>query len=313
MTRERPKGTDPEVVRFLEYLGGARGCSPRTVEAYAGDLERFAAFLGENAPAVPWTQIDSRTVRAFVADRVESGRAASTVARNLASLRTFFHFLCRRGLLRANPALGVSAPRRERRLPKFLTAREMGAALEFPAAMGLRGLRDRAILELFYATGIRLSELTGLRIGSLDPIGEVVRVWGKGRKERIVPVGRRALTAVEEYLDARCVGEGRTDRYAPLFPGRGPGPISGRQVQRIVQERLARAAGRRGMSPHAIRHSFATHLLDRGADILSVKELLGHASLSTTQIYTHMTVERLREIYDRSHPRAGHEEREDEP
>jgi integrase/recombinase XerC len=307
---------DREVRKFLDYLENVRGYSTRTLAAYGADLSRFIAFLGVEADSIRWSEIDRRVLRAFIAYLVEGDYAGSTIARNLAALRSFFRFLCRQGIVPGNPTRGIVAPRRERRLPKFLTVREMASVLDSPLSGDFRGLRNRAIIELFYSTGIRLSELVDLRIGALDLIGEMIRVRGKGKKERLIPVGRKAVDAIHSYLQKRMMDRDESVRLresAPLFTARGERPISARQVQRVVRKTLAEAAERKGMSPHVIRHSFATHMLDKGADILSVKELLGHASLSSTQIYTHMTVERLRNVYDRAHPRAGWEEKEDKP
>jgi len=288
------------IEKFLLYLEGSRGYSSHTVSAYRADLLRFMAYLGTGGSPPDLEKIDRYNLRGFLGCLVSKGYSSATVIRNLASLRSFFRYLCRQGVLRSNPTRGLPAPKREKILPKFLTIQEMAEILEAPVAEDPKGWRNHAIVELFYSTGIRLSELVGLRIGSIDFLGGSIRVRGKGKKERIVPIGRKASLSIRRYLKSREDGNRDT---APLFTARKGSPVSARQVQRIVRAMLSSAAHRRGYSPHAIRHSFATHLLENGADILSVKELLGHSSLSTTQIYTHLTVDRLKEVYARAHPR----------
>jgi tyrosine recombinase XerC len=290
-----------QIKNFLNYLDTVRGYSPNTVTAYRSDLLRFIAFIGARRQAVYWEGVDRHAITGFLGFLVRGGYSNTSVARNLATLRSFFRFLCRQGACSDNPAQDVQAPKRERRLPAFLTIAEMKEILEAKHGDDLLSVRNYAIVELFYSTGIRLSELVGLRIEDLDLIGETVHVRGKGKKERMVPLGGKAGDAVRGYLEARGP---EMEGTRPLFAGRGGGAISARQVQRIVGRVLSSVAGRSGLSPHAIRHSFATHLLENGADILSVKELLGHTSLSSTQIYTHLTVERLRKVYQKAHPKG---------
>ena len=290
-----------EIKQFLVYLDGTKGCSPHTISAYRADLLRFSVYLVPDTPQDIRMKINRRDIRGFLSHLVEQGYSSASIARNLAALRSFFRFLCRCGTLETNPAKGIVAPKRGRKLPKFLTIGEMEAVLEAPGDDSALSLRNHAIVELFYSTGIRLSELVGLRMGDVDWIGESLKVRGKGRKERIVPFGRKAGVALQRYLRA---GNRDLKAVEPIFVTSRSRGISTRQVQRIVRDILSRAALRKGLSPHVLRHSFATHLLERGADILSVKELLGHASLSTTQVYTHLTVEKLKEIYDQAHPRS---------
>jgi tyrosine recombinase XerC len=289
-----------DIEKFLQYLDTNRGYSPHTIAAYRADLLRFIRYLGESQSSIACEKIDRRVLRGYLGYLVEKGYSSSSTGRNLAALRSFFRFVCRQGTIKNNPAEGVVAPKLEKKLPKFLTIEEMEEVLEAPHKEDVLGVRNHAIVELFYSTGIRLSELVELKIGAVDLIGENVRVLGKGKKERIIPVGRKAILSLRTYLKKRAV---RTDNTAPLFTTVKGRNISGRQVQRIVRKVLSSVALRKGLSPHSIRHSFATHLLEKGADILSVKELLGHSSLSSTQIYTHLTVEKLKEIYKKAHPR----------
>ncbi len=290
-----------EIGQFLLYLDSNRGCSPHTVGAYRSDLTRFSFFCRTVLKTEIWTAVDRRDVRSYLGHLVESGYSSASITRNLAAIRSFFRFMCRQDMLDDNPAKGIVAPKGEKRLPKFLTVREMESFLDAPHSRDALSLRNHAILELFYSTGIRLSELVGLRVGDVDLLGGNLRVRGKGKKERMVPVGRKAIDSIRSYLRAESHPVGPT---IPLFTNKKGGTISARQVQRIVRKLLSSAAAERGFSPHAIRHSFATHLLDKGADILSVKELLGHSSLSSTQIYTHLTVDKLKEVYRKAHPRS---------
>lgn len=290
-----------EIGQYLLYLDSNRGYSAHTIEAYRSDLTRFSIFCRTALQTETWPEIERRDVRSYLGHLVESGYSSSSITRNLAAIRSFFRFMCRQDRLDDNPAKGIVAPKGEKKLPKFLTVREMESILDAPHSRDVLSLRNHAIVELFYSTGIRLSELVGLRVGDIDLIGENLRVRGKGKKERLVPVGRMAIESVRTYMRAEVRPTGPA---IPLFTSKRGGALSARQVQRIVRRLLSSAAAERGLSPHAIRHSFATHLLDQGADILSVKELLGHASLSSTQIYTHLTVDKLKEVYRKAHPRS---------
>lgn len=289
---------------FVRWLARERRLSPHTVEAYERDLAQFADFvdgwIGDRGWS--WSDIDRLAVRAWLGALDELGRADSTIARKLSTLRVFFGFLQRTGRRDESPARLVQARSSGRRLPAFLTRRQIDVlfepdeATESPAAE-----RDSALLEVLYSAGLRLAELHGLDVGDVDGERGLVRVLGKGRKERIVPLGAAAVSAVHRYLDA----SGRSPATdGPLFLSERGGRLSRRQIQRIVGERLSRAADGETLSPHALRHSFATHLLDEGADLMAVKELLGHASLSTTRIYTHTSKERLIQQYRMAHPRA---------
>jgi integrase/recombinase XerC len=303
---------EPRVGEFLRHLERERQLSPRTLRAYRDDLSEFGEFLGRyyGDGAWTWGEVDRLAIRSFMGDCVSRrGLARRSVARKLSAVRSFYRYLHGEELVAANPARIVRTPRRERTLPGFLT-REQAEAL-FAAAVsrasegGLLPLRNLAVVELFYSAGLRLSELQALDLAQLDLVSDRVRVMGKGRRERIVPLGRAASRALRAYLAEReeLVERGGADRRA-LFLSRGGRRLSHRQIQNVVGEFLAHAAETSGLSTHSLRHSFATHLLDAGAELLAVKELLGHASLGTTQIYTHTSKERLKSVYRQAHPRA---------
>ncbi|HSL49593.1 MAG TPA: tyrosine recombinase XerC, partial [Candidatus Deferrimicrobiaceae bacterium] len=282
---------------FLEYQGVERGASPHTLRSYAADLSEFTRFLAEEKIA-GWEAADTRVVRAFVARLHRRGLAKTTIARKLAAVRSCFRFLARRGALAVNPARQVRGPRLGRRLPSFLPVDETNALLGEAGAPSLAGVRDRALLELLYASGLRVAEGCGLDVDDLDEARRTVRVLGKGDKERVVPVGETALEALAAYLERR----GR--RRGPLFLNARGGRLTVRSAHRIVRAR-ARAAGiGQRVTPHTLRHSFATHMLGAGADLRLIQELLGHRRLSTTQRYTHVSPEHLMRVYDAAHPRA---------
>jgi integrase/recombinase XerC len=297
---------------FLRELQDGRQLSAHTVTAYCRDLHELALFLDTyfQQEDWSWTRVDRNALRRFLGFMAQQRLSRRTIARRLSAVRTLFRFLHREDLVDANPARAMRSPKLDKTLPQWLTradADRMFVNAESRAAEGgLRALRDLAILETFYSTGMRLSELQGLDTEDLDLIGEQVKVRGKGRKERIVPLGSTAVKALRRYELRRSgvasLGSAN-DRRAVFLTDRGK-RISRRQVQEIVRKAIAAGADEAGMSPHALRHSFATHLLDAGADLLAVKELLGHASLSTTSIYTHTSKERLKKVYTQAHPRA---------
>jgi len=305
----------PEVADFLRHLADERQLSPNTVTAYARDLGELEAFLSEyfGRSDWEWADVDRLALRGFLGWSRRGGRSRRTVARKLSAARTFFRFLHLEDRIPSNPARAVRAPKVDRRLPGHLSAADMNAVLEAAetraAQNTLQGARDLVVLELLYGSGLRLSELHALDLSALDRKSGLVRVLGKGRKERIVPVTGAALRAFDRYeprrdealrsADPRGGSEG-----AALVNARG-GRLSRRSIQEAVRRCLEAAASAHGLSAHALRHSFATHLLERGADLLAVKELLGHVSLSTTRIYTHTTKERLLRVYRESHPRSG--------
>jgi integrase/recombinase XerC len=295
------------VGRFLQYLQSERNASPLTLKSYREDLAALASHLadargGLTPEAGEITVLD---LRAFIAQQHAQGMAKSTIARRLASLRGFFRFGAREGWTTANPAKPLRNPRRGRALPHFLSTVEVGRLLSAPAAETDQGLRDRAILETMYAAGLRVSEVVGLNSADLDLETRMLRVRGKGRRERLAPVGSYAERALVQWLERRRLARDRaTVAQAPVFVNRFGRRLTTRSVGRLLEKHLAAAGLDRRTTPHTLRHSFATHLLDRGADIRSVQELLGHKSLVTTQIYTHLSTAALRAAYEKAHPRA---------
>ena len=286
--------------QFLIELA-ARRASRHTVVAYRRDITRVLDLGAGPGRALPAERWDRELLERALRDLHRTGHAASSAARALAAWRSFSRFCVRRGLLARDPARALPFPRRPRRLPRTLPERDLVRALDGIAAGDSTSVRDRALIEMTYSSGLRLSELTGLNHGDVDLGAGLLRVRGKGRRERIVPVGRIALEALRRYLGTV---EGRSGRDGPVFVNLRGARLSGRTVQRVVRLRLGQVAGGLGVTPHALRHSFASHLLDRGADLRAIQELLGHRSLSSTQIYTHVSRSRLRRAYDQAHPRA---------
>jgi tyrosine recombinase XerC len=285
------------IEKFIRYLEIEKNYSPHTILNYRLDLKGFKAFLADKSIE----DVDYLLLRRYLAALKEKNISARSVSRRLSALRSFFKFLTREGFLKVNPISVVSSPKQEKRLPVFLTEEEVSKLID--AALPKAGakemaLRDRAILETFYSTGMRISELVGLSIPDIDFISGIIKVMGKGKKERIVPIGECAIKAIRQYLDKR------KKQSDALFLNKNGRRITDRGVRGIVAKYIRLASLRQGVSPHTLRHSFATHLLNRGADLRSVQELLGHANLSTTQIYTHLTTERLKSVYDKAHPRA---------
>jgi len=289
------------VAAFLRHLELERGASPHTVRAYGDDLGQFRTYLERTLGRVAGpAEVDHLLIRGFLADLHGRGLKKVSAARKLASIRTFFRFLCREGVLDSNPARGLLSPRLERRIPSHLDEGQVDALLDVPGE-GDPALRARAILELLYATGIRCAELVGLDLSDVDLEARMVRVLGKGRKERIVLIGSRAQAALRAYLPARQRSRPRSEA---LFVNIKGGRLTDRSVRHIVERRVKALALAQRTSPHTFRHSFATHLLARGADLRAIQELLGHASLSTTQRYTHVDVGNIMSIYRKTHPRA---------
>jgi integrase/recombinase XerC len=290
------------IERFLRHMASERGGSPLTVKSYREDLLQLEEFLASAGCRTPG-EASSVLLRRFAAGLHAAGYAASTVARKLASMRSFYAFGQREGWVRGNPAKPLRSPRKPRKLPKFLTGDEIARLLAAPRPAAAGGLRDRAILELMYSAGCRVRELVGLDDGDLDLRNATVRIRGKGRRERLGIVGSHAQAALRAWLAARPAATGKT-AARPLFTNKFGGRLSVRGVARLLEKHLAVAGLAGKASPHTLRHSFATHLLDAGADIRSVQELLGHKSLVTTQIYTHVTTSRLLDAFDKAHPRA---------
>lgn len=291
--------------RFLRYLQAERNASEHTIKSYREDLTTLYEFLSEDGSPVSPGQMTPVGLRGYVAALSRSGYAASTIARRLASLRSFCRFGQREGWIDGNPAKPLRNPRQRRKLPHFLSTEEIGVLLEAPPAEGL-GLRDRATLETMYSAGLRVSELVGINDADLDFGAGIVRVRGKGKKERLSPIGSYAQAALNCWLASRKLARGTVQGPdSPVFVNRFGRRLTTRSVGRLLEKYLKQTGLDRRTSPHTLRHSFATHLLDRGADIRSVQELLGHKSLITTQIYTHLSTAGLREVYEKSHPRAG--------
>ncbi len=302
------------IEQFLEHLRYERNVSAHTLRNYASDLEQFVDHI---APADPKSgarkfpelkNVDHLTIREWLAELHSAQKKKASIARKLAALRTFFQFLVREGLLESNPAKLVSTPRQEKKLPKHLSIEEAIKFIETPDIKTDLGKRDRAMLELMYATGVRVAELTTMNLADIDFRNQLVRVTGKRRKQRIVPFGDPAASAIRDYLKVRdkfLLNSPISERDdEALFLNYQGTRITTRSVGRMVEKYIKICAGVHRISPHALRHSFATHLLDSGADLRDIQELLGHARLSTTQVYTHVSMEKLVEVYDKAHPKA---------
>jgi integrase/recombinase XerC len=296
--------------RFLQYLRVERNASDLTIKSYREDLQHLAAFLaeasGSETGAGPAAEsITTLDLRGYVASLHEANLAKTTIARHLASMRSFFRFGQRDGWATANPAKPLRNPRKPRDLPHFLSSDDLNRLLETPPANQPLGLRDRAMLETLYSAGLRVSELVGLNDDDLDSAAGILRVRGKGRKERLAPLGGFAQKAIDRWWKVRKLAAGlERNPRRPVFTNKFGKRLTTRSVGRLLEKHLKIAGLDRRTTPHTMRHSFATHLLDRGADIRSVQELLGHKSLATTQIYTHLSTAGLRKAYDKAHPRA---------
>jgi len=299
---------------FVTFLTVERNASPETVRNYRSDLRQLALFLRrtENlSRSIRADRVTTEEIRSYLHWLDRKGEKASSLARKLACLRSFYRFLVREGVARKNPAEDIRSPKLPKSLPRLLTKDDASALMEFPVGPSSLALRDRALLETLYSTGARVSEAVGINLGDLNGTEGLVRLRGKGRKERVVPIGDVALQAIREYresLRTSTAGRGSPKSpsglpSAPIFLNHRGGRLTTRSVARIVSRYSSRLAGG-AVSPHALRHSYATHLLDEGADLRSIQEMLGHASLSTTQKYTHLAADQLAAVYDRAHPRA---------
>jgi tyrosine recombinase XerC len=288
-----------EIAEFLAYLKHEKNASPHTLDGYERDLRQVAAYLKERE--VRWDKAGHVVLRGYLAELHEKRRQKSTIARKLAALRSFYEFGVRKRWIAENPAKVLARPRQDQKVPSFLSEDETAALLDLPRSTRPLDLRDKAILELIYATGIRVSELVGIETPDLHFGERLVRVRGKGKKERIVPFGGKAREALEEYQRARSGLAGGGEAFFLNYRG---GRLTTRSVQRMVRKCIRRTAVARKISPHSLRHSFATHLLGRGADLRVIQELLGHASLATTQKYTHVDLQQLLAVYRKSHPRS---------
>ena len=293
---------------FLDDLKHRRGVSAHTVKSYRSDLNQFTGFLvdewGMDPEKLTPRDVDVLTLRGFLAHLHNKGTARSSIARKLAALRTFFRFLTREGRLEKNPARLISTPRQEKKIPNRMEESEVERLIDSPDRTEPLGRRDYAILELLYATGLRVGELVGLDRSSIEKDARLVRAQGKGRKERLVPYGEPAAAALENYIQDRQELARRGPGTDALFLNARGQRLTSRSVHRLVRKYLSQAALRSGLSPHSLRHAFATHLLERGADLRSIQELLGHSSLSTTQKYTHLSTAKLLKVYEKSHPKA---------
>lgn len=295
------------LARFLQFLRVERNASDLTVKSYREDLTALIEYLVEARGGLcpKPGEVSVLELRGYVAALHEAGYAQTTIARRLASLRSFFRFGQREGWASTNPAKPLRNPRKPRKLPHFLSSEDLGRLLQAPPGDLPMGLRDRAILETMYSAGLRVSELVGLNDGDLDLEEGIVRVRGKGRRERLAPVGTYATRAVSRWLRVRRLHRKEpSGSEAPVFVNKFGRRLTTRSVARMLEKYLRETGLDRRTTPHSLRHSFATHLLDRGADIRSVQELLGHKSLVTTQIYTHVSTAGLRAIYEKAHPRA---------
>ncbi len=303
-----------DVAEFLTFLAKERNDSPHTVKAYGRDLALFTAFCDEHygGAAWAWAGVDRLAMRSFMAALQGRGLAKRSVARAISALRTFYRFLGARHGMEVNPARGVRLPKLEKRLPALLDRTQVEELFRFAEALADSGefadFRELAILETLYATGMRLSEIAGLNLADLDLVSDQVKVRGKGKKERLLPLGSYAVRALRRYYRARDqllagLPAGKGDQRAAFLSHRGA-RLTPRGIQGIVRRCFAAIGARAGLKTHSLRHSFATHLLDAGADLRAVQELLGHSSLSTTQVYTHTSVERLKKVYQQAHPRA---------
>ncbi|MDI6827681.1 MAG: tyrosine recombinase XerC [Armatimonadota bacterium] len=301
-----------EVERFINHLQAVRNASPNTVRGYSTDIKQFLAFLSDEGLGTDPSDVDSKVIRRYMARLHRLGVGKTSSARKLSALRTFFKYLVRKGLIDSNPTTGLSAQKLDKKLPKFLREEQIEALMQKPNLSDPIGLRDRAILEVLYATGARVSEIVGINIQHLDLNRGEIRVFGKGSKERITFIGRAAQEAIGAYIN---FGRGkllakRKDGASEnaLFLNRFGSRLTTRSVHRLIDKYFTDVSEEIKVSPHVLRHTFATHMLEHGADLRSIQELLGHSSISTTQIYTHVTSERLKEIYDQAHPRAKGEE-----
>lgn len=298
----------PDVRKFLQYLAVEKNTSALTVKNYGADIAVFIEFLKTRySGGFNWNDISVPDIRSYLAEMNGKKYARTTIARRISALRSFYKYLQRESRVKQNPFVKVRTPKLEKHLPVFLEELEINELLELPDKTDELGMRDQALLELLYATGCRVSELVGLTLETIDLGNMFVLLHGKGNKDRLVPIGHTCREAVERYLnDARghLMAKYHAKAHEQLLVNRLGGPLTDRSVRRILDKYIKQLALRKNVSPHTIRHTFATHLLDHGADLRAVQELLGHANLSTTQIYTHVTTERITSVYEKNFPRA---------
>jgi len=287
---------------FLEYLRVERGLAPNTLKSYGRDLKQFAEYL-ETAPT-SYEEASRTTIVAYLLRLQKEGKATSTIARRLAALKAFYQFLVAEDRLKRDPTVNVDSPKQKKKLPQILTVEEVEKLLSQPEPVNPTGFRDRAMLELLYATGTRVSELVSLDIDDVDLKTALVRCQGKGSKERLIPLGSMAIKAVRDYLRRSRPKLVRDKSTAAMFVNHHGRRLTRQGFWKIVKKYAAEANIKKTITPHTLRHSFATHLLENGADLRAVQELLGHADISTTQIYTHLTKSHLKDVYSKAHPRA---------
>lgn len=288
---------------FVQYMAVERGLAANTLESYERDLTAYIGFL-ERAGVMDVQRVNQAAITGYLQDLRASGRASATVSRNIASIRAFHSFLVREGVTEHDPAVDLSSPKLARRLPRVMTSEEVVHLLAQPAADSSIGVRDRAMLELLYATGLRVSELISLNVADVNLSASFLQCFGKGSKERIVPFGRLAVRAVTDYVRQARAHLVKDPAQTALFVNHVGDRLTRQGFWKIIKKYARQANIEAEITPHTLRHSFATHLLENGADLRSVQEMLGHADISTTQVYTHVTHERLREVYTRAHPRA---------
>lgn len=296
-----------QIWQFMQYLQIEKNASQHTVVNYRADIDYFVTFArSQGGGEVLFTRVTPIFIRAYLTSLMEQGYSRRTIARRIAALRSFFRFLCREEIINDNPFTLVHSPKLEKKLPVFLDTIEIEELLKLPDSGDL-GRRDAAIIELLYASGVRVGELTGLKVKDIDMASQYILVYGKGAKERIVPIGRQARKCLEYYLAhsrPRLYAKHQGNAHEQLFVNSKGGPLTDRSVRRIIEKYVDILALKKNISPHTIRHTFATHLLNNGADLRSVQEMLGHVNLSTTQLYTHVTKEKLKSVYKHTHPRA---------
>ncbi|MBW6463359.1 MAG: site-specific tyrosine recombinase XerD [Firmicutes bacterium] len=292
-----------QLQNYSNYLSVEKGLARNTLESYRRDLEKFLAYMKKEKKTKP-EDVDRQTLIAFIGELKKNGHATSTISRCIASIRSFFNFLLQEGVIENNPALDLESPKIEKKLPRVLTTGEIDKLLEQPKPGEHNGLRDKAMLELLYASGIRVSELVSLNITDFDPRVGYLRCRGKGMKERIVPIGSLAIGYVNEYLGNSRLRLIKNNEETALFVNHHGCRMTRQGFWKILKKYARKSNIQGDITPHTLRHSFATHLLENGADLRSVQEMLGHSDISTTQIYTQITRKKIREVYDKAHPRA---------
>ena len=287
---------------FVIFLSEEKGFSDHTIKSYKNDINKFLSFLLEKS--IGLKKVSKKEIRDFLADQYDLGLSKKTIARRLASIKSFFKFLLNSNYVSYNPTLFLSTPKISKKLPDFIETKMIDELMDQPDHHTEKGLRDKAILELFYSTGMRLSELINLNIGSVDDKNNLIKVFGKGSKERLIPFGKRAKLCLEDYLNKRVLRWSSSNKDIPLFVNGKNKRIPRRTIQRRISNYIKMISSGKRLGPHTLRHTFATHLMERGADIRAVGDLLGHSSLSSTQVYTHVKPEKMKEVYKQSHPRG---------